>query len=503
MKPQTLFILGAVLIGAALFYIRHLSFSFVRGTTTADHPYIAFTAALIIANLIWLCLIPLLKRWTQKPADTDIHTPRRWRIWIWSLLGLSLSFRALFFGSVPIYEDDWYRYLWDGASITQGVSPYKYSPTEILDQLANDTLPEGQKPISAQDSKRLLELSDEGYSVLLKINNPDLTTIYPPSAQAAFTLAAIIKPLNIDSLRFVFLLTEAVTLFLLIKALTLYERSPLWALLYAFNPLLIYSAFNVAHMDVVLPPFIIAALIFVKKRPFWAAFALAGAAAVKIWPLLLAPIFYRGWVRRPIIYISAAICVALLSLLLFWPMITELRASSGLSAYSQKWQRSSFLFPVFRQFLEGFIADPSRFLRYSVAAILTGISLWFGFGHLLGTNTSTDRTSPAQDRLYITMPRALMVTTLTLIFLSPTGYPWYVIWVIMFMPFMPYYGAAMLCALVPLYYVRFALGEQGRYEIYTSWLVPLQFGLPMLILLGEYCFGQIKSITKHSGPRHA
>jgi len=424
----------------------------------------------MLANLIWLGLIFVLKRWTRADVSeqagvTNETTTKRaqWKIWLWGLLGLSLAFRALFFGSIPIYEDDWNRYLWDGASVAQGVSPYKYSPTEILDQLGNAREVTGQKTISPQDGDKLLELSDDGYAILNRINNPTLTTIYPPSAQAAFALAAIVKPLNIDGLRLVFLAVEAITMFLLIKALTLYGRSPLWALLYAFNPLLIYSAFNVVHMDVVLPPFIIAALILIKRRPYWAGAALAGAAAVKVWPL----------------------------------MISELRPSSGLSAYSQNWQRSSFLFPAFMTFLETVMTDPGRFARLTVAAILTGLSLWFGFGHIL--DGKDNAAAQMQDTA---IPRAMMLVTLTLLFLSPTGYPWYVIWVIMFMPFIPYYGAAMLCVLVPLYYVRFALGEQGRYGIYTSWLVPLQFGLPMLILLGEYCAGQLSKIKLERGGAH-
>ncbi len=495
MKPQFICLIGAVLIGAALFFIRHLSFSFPLGTTTADHPYIAFTATLMLANFIWLGLIFGLKRWTQPNV---INQDRSWRIWMWGLIGLSLGFRAMYFGSIPIYEDDWNRYLWDGVSITQRVSPYKYSPTEVLDQLADNRDIDGQKIITADDGERLLKLSDEGYSLLQRINNPDLTTIYPPSAQAAFALAAMIKPFDINGLRLVFLSLEAVTMFLLVKALTLYGRASLWVLLYAFNPLLIYSAFNVAHMDVVLPPFMIATLILIKRRPYLAAIALAGAAAVKVWPLILAPILYRDWVRRPRIYVSAALCVALLSLVLFWPMISELRPSSGLSAYSQNWQRSSFLFPAISNLLQGIISDPSRFLRLAIAAILTGMSLWFGFGHLLKPHASQ-----LQNRDINIIPRAMMVVTLTLLFLSPTGYPWYVIWVIMFIPFIPYYGVAMLCVLVPLYYVRFALGEQGRYEIYQSWLVPLQFGVPMAILLGEYCLGQLQHLRLEKGDHHA
>ena len=441
----------------------------------------------MLANLIWLGLIFVLKRWTTPKA---ISARPSWRIWIWGLLGLSLGFRALFFGSIPIYEDDWNRYLWDGASTVHGVSPYKYSPIEILDQLAEGQTVDGQKIITPEEGEKLLSLSDEGYAILLRINNQDLTTIYPSSAQAVFAIAALIKPLDVNALRFVFLIIEALTMFLLIKALTIYGRSPLWVLLCAFNPLLIYSAFNVMHMDVILPPFMIGAIILVKRRPYLAAFALAGAAAVKIWPLLLAPILYRDWVKRPFIYISAAALVAILSFVLFWPMLSELRPSSGLSAYSQKWQRSSFLFPVFIEFLGNIITDPSRVARLTIAALLTALSLWFGFRHLWPIKPSTEKPASLD-----TMPRALMIVTLMLLFLSPTGYPWYVIWVIMFMPFIPFYGAAMLCVLVPLYYVRFALGEQGRYEIYTSWLVPLQFGVPMLILLSEYCIGQLRRVS--------
>ena len=286
-------------------------------------------------------------------------------------------------------------------------------------------------------------------------------------------------------------------MFLMIKALSLYGRSSLWVLIYAFNPLLIYSAFNVAHMDVILPPFMMAALILIKRRPYLAGAALAGAAAVKVWPLILAPILYRNWVRKPIIYISAALLVTALSLALFWPMITELRPSSGLSAYSQNWQRSSFLFPAILNMLENVMNDPGDLLRLSVAAILTGLSLWYGFGHLLNRKNQTDNS--AYD---MNIPRAMMIVTLTLLFLSPTGYPWYVIWVIMFIPFVPYYGAAMLCVLVPLYYVRFALGEQGRYEIYTDILVPIQFGVPMLILLGEYCLSQIRGAKSKTEMLH-
>ncbi|RMF61844.1 MAG: hypothetical protein D6748_00750, partial [Calditrichaeota bacterium] len=47
------------------------------------------------------------------------------------ILLLGLVVRVLMFFSSPILEDDYYRYLWDGAVSANGFNPYQYSPAEI------------------------------------------------------------------------------------------------------------------------------------------------------------------------------------------------------------------------------------------------------------------------------------------------------------------------------------------------------------------------------------
>jgi len=420
MKFPPYILFGAALIGAVLFFIRHLSANFYLGTTTVDHPYILFTACLIFSGVVWTFLIPAFRNWTNNNSEQSNTA--------WPTLGLiialGLAFRAIFFGSIPIYEDDWNRYLWDGVVITQGESPYKYSPTEIL---------QNHNPEHTQNLK---EISDSHDQFLRKINNQQLTTIYPPVAQAVFTLAAFIKPLNLDALRLLFLLSEAITMFMMIKALSLYDRSPLWL------------------------------------GPLVAALMLSIAAAIKIWPLLLAPIIFRPWRTDLKTYISCALIVAGLSLLMLWPMLATLSENSGLAAYSTQWQRSSFLFPLLEKGLSLITKSPGDLARIIVALILISISLWRGLISPIGEMSKR--------------PAELMLVTLALYILSPTGFPWYLIWVLIFVPFKPIYGLAALCALTPLYYVRFGLGELGQYSIYTNWLIPLQFGLPIIILLFEF-----------------
>jgi len=38
---------------------------------------------------------------------------------------------------------------------------------------------------------------------------------------------------------------------------------------------------------------------------------------------------------------------------------------------------------------------------------------------------------------------------------------------------------------VALYYVRYAMGERDYYDLYTNIVIPIQFGIPILILMIE------------------
>ena len=59
----------------------------------------------------------------------------------WLLASFSwrgIAFRLVMLDSWPIQEIDIYRYLWDGAVTTSGISPYRYSPQQVMAQSANE-----------------------------------------------------------------------------------------------------------------------------------------------------------------------------------------------------------------------------------------------------------------------------------------------------------------------------------------------------------------------------
>jgi len=427
--------------------VRSISPDFQYGTTTADHPVGLLVALLLGAGLVWIGY--------EKNTNTFNTVGKM----TWEVIIFGLLCRALFMGSTPIYEDDWNRYLWDGAVTAQGHNPYTYSPHEVL------TLEE-----SSPERSALHTLSQKHPDIAERINHPKLTTIYPPIAQAVFGLGALIKPFDVNTLRWLFLLSEGASLFLLVKALNLYGRSPIWSALYALNPIVIFTSFNALHMDILMVPFILGAIILVKNHPLKAALCLAGAVGVKLWPLILGPVLFRRNIPNLKTYILYGAALGAASLLICLPILLSLGEQSGLAAYAKDWQRSSLIFPLLSEILTVFSDNSDRLTRYGVAGIVAASAFAFALRKSVHIND---------------MPSALLWLVIIFFLLSPTGFPWYVIWFAFLLPFAPTYGAALLCVTVGLYYSRFWLGENGHHDIYVNILVPIQFGAPLILMMAE------------------
>ena len=453
MSARTLWHGSAALSGAALLAISLLAPQFRFGTTTPDHPWELLGILILISGAAWFALASATRTLVRDALPT--------RDLLLAALGLGLVLRLVGFGDVTIYEDDWLRYLWDGAVLAEGHSPFTHSPATTLADPAHPLHPDAPAAMV----------------VLKGINNPTLSTIYPPVATALFAVAHVIEPYSVEGLRALYLLSDALTLGLMVGALRAWGRDPLWAALYALSPLLLLTGFNSAHMDILLAPFLVGALWLAApgqprtvSRSLGIATLIALAAAIKVWPLLLAPILLRPWRGRIATYLFAGAASGALTLLLMAPLLlAALSPDSGLSAYSGGWNNSAFLFPLLESALAPLTAAPGTTARLLVATFVGGLALWLGV---------------FADRERDVAGDALLVTA-ALLFLSPTGYPWYGLWLLVFLPFRFSPALALLLVLTPVYYVRFALGEAGRYAVYTDILIPLAYGLPLLWLAGE------------------
>jgi len=341
-------------------------------------------------------------------------------------------------------EDDHYRYLWDGAVIWEGVSPYAFAPGEV-----------GPDHV-------LAPLAGESGLLAARINHPDLRTIYPPVAQAFFALSHWLAPFNLEAFRLVLLLAESATFVLLLALLHALSRSPLWIALYWWNPLIIKEFANSAHMDALLLPFLLGTLLLVIRRRFtWAALCLALAAGVKLWPALLLPVVLRGALNSPGRAVLVMLVFSLPIGLMAIPILSEgLDARSGFVAFTKLWEANDALFMA----LAWATGDAARPIT---AIALIALTLWL------------HRNDTAEPEMIC---RRVLIIVAALFLLSPALFPWYFSWVAVLLPLVPVTGLLVLSALLPLYYLRFMFAARGDTAFFDTTIVWFEYG-PALILI--------------------
>jgi hypothetical protein len=140
------------------------------------------------------------------------------------------------------------------------------------------------------------------------------------------------------------------------------------------------------------------------------------------------------------------------TLLLLAPQIMAVGENAGLTSYAAEWQRNSLAFPLLVQVLSPAFDEPSRAVRYLVAATLgfAAFQYW------------RQKTTNIDDLLL-----AAGTLILFLCLLSPTGYPWYALWLLPFAVLMPKTPWLLLMACAPFYYADFLVQIHAREE---DWL---------------------------------
>jgi hypothetical protein len=395
------------------------------------------------------------------------------RLIYWILAG-GLIMRLVAMFSTPVLEDDYYRYLWDGAVTVNGFNPYRYAPLDIQQYRTGiQNIP-----------RRLGELAERAGGIVEHINYPWLCTIYPPIAQAGFALAGLISPFSLMAWRLVLMGFDLAALWLIVR-----QRLPGVALIiYWWNPLLIKETYNSGHLDIMLIPFLLmAAEASVREKPIKATSWIGVATGIKLWPIILAPIAWRPLLKHPRRLVAAiSILTAFLFMSLLPFFVTELDTSSGLMAYSRYWEMNDAVYTIFRWAM-GFIADlfgagptVTRVLpRVMFAMVILCLALWVA-GH----------TRPPADagRHYLSVVAALFV-------LSPTQYPWYYIWLLPFLALNPNAPLILYTALLSLYYLRPYFTSQSMKSIFDHGIVWLEHGPVLVLLVRQWWVGRKQNAT--------
>ncbi len=312
-----------------------------------------------------------------------------------------------------------------------------------------------------------------------RINHSELRTIYPPVAQLGFAVSYWIKPFSLNAWRLIALACELISLCLLVLLLNALKRPLLWAAIYWLNPLVIKELMNAGHMEVLLVPLLLGALwAAMRHSHILTSFLLALAVGVKIWPALLVPLYLRSGLTTPKKLIAPLLIFgALIAVMALPVLVAGLDQGSGFVAYAQKWKTNSALFPALEASMQNLFslfsshadapATGSLVTRLLIAVTLGAIALLAAWR----------KPANAQE-----LARKTLLITTAMFLLSPAQFPWYGVWLMPFLVFLPFYGLALLVPALQVYYLSFYFASNEIEYLYPTLVIWLAW-VPVWLLL--------------------
>ncbi len=461
LDARWLIALSGLTLAGLFLILSFLSNYFSPETPLMDRPVILFVLLLTLSGVLYIFTVfKALKSFNAGAMLGFVF-----------FIGLTL--RLVMFFSTPILEDDYFRYLWDGAVTANGINPYRYSPEQVIQ---NRDVPE-----------KLSGLAGESGDIIHRINHPHIRTIYPPVTQALFALSYIIKPWSLLPWRTILLVFDAAALALILYSLNLLRLPLVYAAIYWWNPLLVKEIYNSGHMDALVFPFAIGGVLLASRARYTASImSLAAGIGLKLWPAFLIPLVLRPILSSPWRILRAAITLLLVLCVLFLPLyLSGPDQSSGLIAYGRSWENNDSIFRILI-FISDFslgILGFQTYHKYALARVIAAslIVLWIAY---------ISYRKPAGADFF---KKGLYIIAFVFL-VGPTEFPWYYTWLLPFLAVQPRFSLLALTALLPLYYLRYYFEPRGGLDIFTNVIVWIEFAPVWVLLFLEWKRGKRESI---------
>lgn len=227
------------------------------------------------------------------------------------LLVTGILFRLVFLIAIPNLSQDFYRFIWDGELINQGINPYLYTPNQLIEN-SNVML----SAVEASHLERLYtgmgQLSARHYSNYLPIN------------QLVFSICSFLGMGSVLGsviwMRVIIILSDIGTVYFGRKLLQSLNQSPHLIFWYFLNPLIIIELTGNLHFEGVMFYFFIWSMYLISKGKYlWAAPIYAASIMLKLVPIIFLPLFlpFLGLKKSTVFYVLAG-ASSLLFLLPFY-----------------------------------------------------------------------------------------------------------------------------------------------------------------------------------------
>ena len=393
---------------------------------------------------------------------------------IFIIIAAAAIFRLILLPGIPVHENDIYRYVWDGKVSNAGINPYKYPPIQA------SIKPASQETDS--DYKNLKELRDENSKFYRRISFKDISTIYPPFAQAVFALSALIAPVSILLMKLLFVLFDTAVIFLLFAILKQLKQNPLYIVIYAWNPLVLKEFANSGHYDSLAICCVMAAVyLAIKEKYIFSSLSLGLGVLSKFYPVIFIPFFL---VKKQ--YKAFFICLAVITAgylpFFIWGNAGPGSVFSGFGTYTQEWANNGFIFHLIHSISLTLVNSSFIFPKILCGVIF--LIIWIFI--CLNKQGLAEKMFQAVTAMFL---------------LSPVGYPWYFCWVIPFLCIYRRFSLTALSGLLILHYFIFTrdFGEVTIGQFKIDNLLLMQYVPFYILFIIEWRFNNNPSNKMNPG----
>ena len=372
------------------------------------------------------------------------------------LLGAAILFRLLFLFSLPNLSQDFYRFIWDGELLLNGMNPYLLTPQELL-----------SSGIPLFENAEVLY---KGMGTLSAGNHSN----YPPLNQLIFAISTVLSGKSLLGavvvMRLIIIAAEIGIFYFgrkLLITLNLPENRIFW---YLLNPFIIIELTGNLHFEAVLIFLLIWALYLLHSEKWlWSAVLLAFAVSIKLIPLLFLPLFFRrlGW-KKALGYYAV---VAAVNILLFLPFLsTEFLSNyfQTIGLWFQKFEFNASIYYLIRWI--GYQVEGYNILVYTGKPLAAAIFLAVVFLAFFRRNRTTSGLMTG------------MLFSITIYYLlATTVHPWYLAVPVILCIFTNYRFPMVWSLVVVLSYAAYSNASFQE----NLWLVALEYLVVYSVLVYE------------------
>ncbi|WP_228850519.1 putative hexosyltransferase [Aegicerativicinus sediminis] len=387
----------------------------------------------------------------------------------WKLLiAAGVLFRLVFLFALPNLSQDFYRFIWDGHLVAEGINPFVNTPDELV-KVGKVSLPkwrelhQGMGPLSAGNHSN-----------------------YPPINQLLFWISAIIGGSSLLGsvivLRLTIFLAEIGVVVIGTRLLKHFNLSKELILLYFLNPLVVIELSGNLHFEGVMLLAILISLWFLQKGNWkFSALFLAISISVKLIPLMFLPLYYqyfRNNEQSPTKGLAKFIKFVLLGLffsaLTFTPFINNNlieNYTNTVALWFNKFEFNASIYYLFREI--GFLVSGYNQIAF-IGKLLAILVLGIIFALVIFKKNETIKS------LLLSMVLALG----SYLFLSTTVHPWYLITLIGISIFTTFRFPIVWSLMIVLSYTAYA---NPNYQE-NPWVLAIEY----LVVFG-YFYSEIRN----------